>query len=978
MKAIATSSKLITFFIYLALQAAIVTSECNVSWDVSCNRLSLTSEITLSLVDDVSGADVSDEYEASIVFHWGDGAKFTELGSDQSYETGLDHVLTEDHSYENDGEYYVGYQVTFGAGAGNGCEDETFGGYKILWFDNVAKTCGFKSVPEDWEPPTISPTDAPTTSPSKRPTKQPSQRPTPNPTPPPTKNPTKQPTTPEPSMETMVTEFLPICDYDGSCSLSEYADFCENDCANIILTTNRGEDGNKYTQAKGTMFSLRSKDRHISIKSIDIYSSEVGLDRVEVFTKSNSYIGFETQDKKWFKVYDNYNTLMVSNSKRLNLNNRKGVTVRAGDEQSFFVYTESRVQCYESTMMGQAFASDDVLEVYQGVEVEEKWSSGGSGARPLAFRGAFMYDIIRDPPSAAPTIAVEDEEVGSERTYKPTVAVTRPATPPPVPPSVPTTPVPVPVDNGAPANTNKTETSMDLPVILPMPDVSTPLAPTAPTPNETIPMEKDEVSSIMILYHSDILDEDSEMIWVKVTSKILHSLAIDISGLDSSLVEVTVELNGQDHLEQVRMLSGIHGDTQTMEDIGLQHRDFRRHLTESPLPLQVTFTTTVQFPSENGALNAKQLVSSAFQSRPKQRDYINALKEEKTDDGVAYFESLDNVSIEVDGVKVTDGESKPKGTSEEATDGAGDGEILDETPRGTIDGAKKSDEEINDSNKGNKNTMYVIIAAIAAGACIMLFGMAIGVYYITRKKNRATADTAKSTTASRKADPRIFTSNDKMGTYDIDKTGLEIETKSETYMLNHQPTPTSYIGEEAEVDDVSTLGDPYMGDAVNAVMDTDNTVGESMVSSQQEHYVYGLRPTLGGASTIGGNSTINGGSKLTGMIFGDDPTLEDIYRSPQCSTNEGEFERLTVVAPSGKLGIVLDNPNGDLPIIWAIKETSALHGQVRVGDLLLSVDGVDCRGMSTHRVSSFLSSRSTNPIRTLVLARGLGFDDGGV
>jgi len=128
-----------------------------------------------------------------------------------------------------------------------------------------------------------------------------------------------------------------------------------------------------------------------------------------------------------------------------------------------------------------------------------------------------------------------------------------------------------------------------------------------------------------------------------------------------------------------------------------------------------------------------------------------------------------------------------------------------------------------------------------------------------------------------------------------------------------------------------------------------------------------------------GESTINSGSYVrNNIIFGDDTTLENMYQSPECTTSasmgddiiSNQLQYTTVVAPAGKLGIVLDNPHGDLPIVWAIKETSSLKGRIHVGDFLLSVDGVDCRGMSTHRVSMFLSSRSQNPVRTLILARG--------
>ena len=49
---------------------------------------------------------------------------------------------------------------------------------------------------------------------------------------------------------------------------------------------------------------------------------------------------------------------------------------------------------------------------------------------------------------------------------------------------------------------------------------------------------------------------------------------------------------------------------------------------------------------------------------------------------------------------------------------------------------------------------------------------------------------------------------------------------------------------------------------------------------------------------------------------------------------------MTVIVPAGKLGVVVDNQTGDMPVVHAIKETSVLNGKVNVGDLLLSVDVV--------------------------------------
>ena len=183
-------------------------------------------------------------------------------------------------------------------------------------------------------------------------------------------------------------------------------------------------------------------------------------------------------------------------------------------------------------------------------------------------------------------------------------------------------------------------------------------------------------------------------------------------------------------------------------------------------------------------------------------------------------------------------------------------------------------------------------------------------------------------------------------------------------------------------DDVSTIGDPYFGEGCsNPEPRADETVAESMISSEQEMYVFGVgRKRLNtGGSTIA-QSTITGGTanNPTGsMEFGEDTTLEDVYSPSNASgaafpdEEEGSsnFQRLVVVAPGGKLGIVVDNKTGDMPIVHAIKESSVLNGRLQVGDLLVSVDEVDCRGMSAVQVSRLISTRSRNPTRTLVLLR---------
>ena len=96
-------------------------------------------------------------------------------------------------------------------------------------------------------------------------------------------------------------------------------------------------------------------------------------------------------------------------------------------------------------------------------------------------------------------------------------------------------------------------------------------------------------------------------------------------------------------------------------------------------------------------------------------------------------------------------------------------------------------------------------------------------------------------------------------------------------------------------------------------------------------------------------------------IFADDASFEEQFKDSE--------ERFDVVAPAGKLGMVIDTPNGGIPVVHAIKDTSVLIDQVRVGDRLLSVDGEDCTVMTAMQVSKLISLKSSKPARVLVFAR---------
>jgi C-terminal processing protease CtpA/Prc len=172
-------------------------------------------------------------------------------------------------------------------------------------------------------------------------------------------------------------------------------------------------------------------------------------------------------------------------------------------------------------------------------------------------------------------------------------------------------------------------------------------------------------------------------------------------------------------------------------------------------------------------------------------------------------------------------------------------------------------------------------------------------------------------------------------------------------------------------DDVSTLGDPMFGqggmlmeglerDEITASVGDDYDYARQYRLQQQAIHNRADRSRMT-SEDFTKSSSIGSGKKVGDSLFADDASFEQQF-------SEAE-ERYDVVAPPGKLGMVIDTPNGGMPVVHAIKDTSALADRVRVGDRLLSVDDEDCTGMTAMQVSKLISLKSSKPRRVLVFAR---------
>jgi hypothetical protein len=86
--------------------------------------------------------------------------------------------------------------------------------------------------------------------------------------------------------------------------------------------------------------------------------------------------------------------------------------------------------------------------------------------------------------------------------------------------------------------------------------------------------------------------------------------------------------------------------------------------------------------------------------------------------------------------------------------------------------------------------------------------------------------------------------------------------------------------------------------------------------------------------------------------------------------------RYTVEAPPGMLGLVLDSSVDGTPCVYGIKSSSPLAGEVRIGDRLMNVDGLDVTEMEdTVAVSRLIASKKKNKFRQLTFVRPLDNDD---
>ncbi|KAL7554079.1 hypothetical protein ACHAWF_017463, partial [Thalassiosira exigua] len=340
-------------------------------------------------------------------------------------------------------------------------------------------------------------------------------------------------------------------------------------------------------------------------------------------------------------------------------------------------------------------------------------------------------------------------------------------------------------------------------------------------------------------------------------------------------------------------------------------------------------------------------------------------------------------------------------------------------PRPGSDAAAASNQKEDASGKTDNTTIYIIIGCVCGGA--VLVAVLVIVVWRRRKNGRELAEPVGNELADGDGNPEGSTSS---SDYDAEilnasgfsnslnagsKKGGAKETKSsrrssggdakESEALLTVVAPTGRLGVivdtppgggpayVCEVKESSPMvGKILIDDKIVKVDDEDvTTMSATNVSKllarksgNKERKIVVMREagssSLAGDSSTGGvgktaeevsasvaNASAGGGDNKNSVIGGDGDEIDN-----------SKEERIIVIAPAGKLGVVLvtpEPPDVGPPYVFNIRDDSALVGKVRLGDRIISVDDEDVRTMSAINVSKLLGSKASNKARKMTLLR---------
>lgn len=351
-----------------------------------------------------------------------------------------------------------------------------------------------------------------------------------------------------------------------------------------------------------------------------------------------------------------------------------------------------------------------------------------------------------------------------------------------------------------------------------------------------------------------------------------------------------------------------------------------RRSMQVKLPLLILFEVAIEYKSSTSfsQKETERDIGRAFNSNQKQINYINRLQET----GDRSFATINRVSVKVNGVTVP---------------------ISIEDPDNNNTSIKKSGVTLSSTN--------IIIIAVVTATTVLICCCTI-LFLNWKRINHGKSAT-------------ITEPGQHMATI------VQVPSGDEDISTLGDPTfiPGAMFGAKVEKDEatetvshLSSAGYDYDMMAYGGTGDAQSISTAGGTKSAKANSIRSGLESRGSGSGSGRQTSTSSNISDLGLVrdaslslFSDDASFERQY--------DEQEEIIEIVAPAGKLGVVIDTPNGGSPIVHAIKDTSILADKIRVGDTLISVDDEDTREMSAIKVSRLISTRSQNPSRVLVFLR---------
>lgn len=590
-------------------------------------------------------------------------------------------------------------------------------------------------------------------------------------------------------------------------------------------------------------------------------------------------------------------------------------------------------------------------------------SGGGDGESPSS----------TPPPTdtVAPTLAGTD-------TWAPTPPPSTTLAPSPASPPTTTTEQPAssPTMTTAPAQAPSSATVEPTALPSSTPPVSATDAPEAPTDSETEPPMAAPTTTTTLQPSNSIVSptNNNEAIVARA------AVALWLSPMDSALEDYSTVMAHWENVTKAHIVASVSSQSssgeggisvsaisilitnQTIEPAtGGRRRSARRRrgLSDGSSKLRIAFDLSMQFyyNAEDDAAKKSllQLFQGAFDTEQERTAYLLKL----------------SPLLEV-------GSVESGSSSDESNSNTNDGK----NPPATIPGTGDSTSDTNNSQE--KDTLPML-AGIAVGAAALL--LLVGGFLVHKKRQQKS-----NSKASGMAKTHEVESPSSSGDAPPTKGGNSSNPSSSS-----PQRWTNEIVVDPSEDDVSTLGGSVLN-GLNLVENNNNTTthGEDEpTASVNLDYDYGRSRyrtdgddrTRSHMTEETGPTTFTNYSKL-GMnvnpVFADDMSFEQQFaeqdddldyinrlnRKEQGATSSinNQVKPFEVNAPPGKLGMVVDTPNGGVPVVRAIKPDSVLNGQVLIGDRLISVDFQDVTNMTALEVSSLISQKQDQE-RLLVFCR---------